>query len=286
MERNKFEIRINAPRVKVWDVLWSDETYPRWTSAFSEGSRAKSTWNEGDKIYFLNSDGEGMVARIEKRKDPEIMNFKHIGMIDKTGKEDLESEKVQAWAGARENYQLKEEGGKTLLTVFMDIDGEYKDYFLKTWPKALEKLKQLSEENSLGEVIRIKTTVNAPVEQVWELWTNPGHIENWNAASEDWHTPKAINEVRENGRFTSRMEAKDGSSGFDFSGVYTEVKKNESLKYVMDDKRKVQVQFISKNGQTHIIEEFEPENQNSRHLQKQGWQAILNNFKKYVEHKS
>jgi len=121
MERQEFTSTINASCDKVWEALWSDETYSKWTAPFSEGSRAKSDWEEGSKVYFLNADGEGMVALIYKRKDPEIMNFKHIGMVDKNGNEDYESEKVKSWAGLMENYRLEDKNGKTILTVTMDL---------------------------------------------------------------------------------------------------------------------------------------------------------------------
>jgi len=120
MERKNFKATIHAPNEKVWEALWGDETYPIWTAAFSEGSRAESDWKEVSKIYFLNAEGEGMVALIDKGKDPTIMNFKHLGMIDKNGNEDLESDKVKSWAGARENYLLEGNNGKTQLTVSID----------------------------------------------------------------------------------------------------------------------------------------------------------------------
>lgn len=284
MERKDFTATINAPREKVWDVLWSDETYPKWTAPFSEGSRAKTDWKEGSKVYFLNAEGEGMVAVIDKRKDPEIMNFKHLGMIDKNGNEDLESEKVKSWAGAMEKYRLEEKNGETRLTVNMDLEDEYKDYFLKTWPKALEKLKELAENgHPMQNQITISTSINAPIEKVWEVWNDPNHIENWNAASDDWHTTSAKNDLRKGGKISSRMEAKDGSAGFDFEGIYDEVIPKGHLAYTLTDGRKVSVTFKA-NGKTTVVEEsFEAESENSREMQRQGWQAILDNFKKYVE---
>lgn len=279
-----FKAKINAPREKVWDVLWNDKTYPKWTAPFSEVSLAKSDWKEGSKIYFVNANGEGMVAVIEKRKDPEIMNFKHLGMIDKNGKEDLESEKVKSWAGAIETYRLEEENGKTQLTVNMDLEDEHKNYFLKTWPKALEKLKELAENgNEFQNPITVSVKIKAPIEKVWEIWNAPEHIENWNAASSDWKTTSAKNDLRKGGKISSRMEAKDGSSGFDFEGIYNEVKAKEYLSYTLTDGREVGIDFKSDGKATILIESFEAENENSRELQEQGWQAVLNNFKRYVE---
>jgi len=132
-------------------------------------------------------------------------------------------------------------------------------------------------------IITVENTINAPVEKVWELWTKPEHIIKWNNASEDWHTPHAENDLRPGGSFVSRMEAKDGSMGFDFGGVYDEVRNNEYIGYTMDDGRKVKISFSTGGNKTKVVESFEAENTNSVELQKGGWQAILNNFKEYTE---
>jgi uncharacterized protein YndB with AHSA1/START domain len=131
--------------------------------------------------------------------------------------------------------------------------------------------------------ITVQTLVNLPVHRVWELWTGTEHICKWNNASDDWHTPSAENDLREGGKFTSRMEAKDGSFGFDFGGTYNEVKPQELIAYTMDDGRKARITFIAKQAETAIIETFEAENENPIEMQQLGWQAILNNFKKYAE---
>ncbi len=132
-------------------------------------------------------------------------------------------------------------------------------------------------------MITVEALINAPIEKVWEFWTKPEHIMVWNAASDDWHTPSATNDLRTGGKFTSRMEAKDGSFGFDFEGIYDEVINMELIKYSMADGRKVQVNFINDGNNTQIIEKFDPESVNPLDMQKAGWQAILNNFKKYTE---
>ncbi len=132
-------------------------------------------------------------------------------------------------------------------------------------------------------VITVENTINAPVEKVWECWTKPEHIIKWNNASDDWHTPSAENDLRPGGSFVSRMEAKDGSMGFDFGGVYDAVRNKEYIEYTMDDGRKVQVTFSDKGNRTKVAESFEAENTNSVELQQGGWQAILDNFKKYTE---
>ncbi|MEV5027940.1 SRPBCC family protein [Paenibacillus sp. LPE1-1-1.1] len=132
-------------------------------------------------------------------------------------------------------------------------------------------------------MITVETIIHSPVESVWKYWTEPNHIMQWNNASDDWHTPHAENDLKVGGKFISRMEAKDGSFGFDFGGVYDEVRINESISYTIADGRKVKIAFISKNNDTQIIESFEAEEINAIEMQQAGWQAILDNFKKYVE---
>lgn len=138
-------------------------------------------------------------------------------------------------------------------------------------------------ETGKKATITVETTVHAPVEKVWEYWTEPRHITKWSNASDDWHSPNAENDLRVGGRFLTRMEAKDGSSGFDFSGVYDEVRKNEFISYTLGDGRKVEITFISQENDTKVIETFEAENTHSIEMQEAGWQAILENFKKYSE---
>lgn len=132
-------------------------------------------------------------------------------------------------------------------------------------------------------VITVESTINAPVEKVWDYWTQPEHITRWNSASEDWHTPRAENDLRVGGSFSARMEAKDGSFGFDFGGVYDAVRTNEYIEYTLGDNRKVNITFTVQGDITNVVESFEAESTNSIELQQGGWQAILNNFKKYTE---
>lgn len=133
--------------------------------------------------------------------------------------------------------------------------------------------------------ITVEITVKVPVEKAWAYWTMPEHITEWNNASDDWHTPLAENDLRTGGRFLSRMEAKDGSFGFDFSGTYESVVPLESIAYTLDDNRKVQITFTGQGHTTHITETFEAENENSVEMQRSGWQAIMDNFKHYAENR-
>jgi uncharacterized protein YndB with AHSA1/START domain len=131
--------------------------------------------------------------------------------------------------------------------------------------------------------ITVGATIQAPVEKVWNFWTNPKHIVHWNFASDDWHSPHAENDLRAGGKFLSRMEAKDGSYGFDFGGVYDQVEPNKLIAYTLGDDRRVKITFTPKGNETEVEETFEAENTNSLEMQQTGWQAILDNFKKYVE---
>jgi uncharacterized protein YndB with AHSA1/START domain len=132
-------------------------------------------------------------------------------------------------------------------------------------------------------MITVQTTIKAPIETVWECWTSPEHIVKWNNASDDWHTPYAENDLRTGGRFKSTMASKDGTMSFDFEGEYTLVEQNEAIEYVMADGRKMEISFAATPSGVDVIESFDPETENSEEMQRGGWQAILDNFKKYVE---
>jgi uncharacterized protein YndB with AHSA1/START domain len=138
-------------------------------------------------------------------------------------------------------------------------------------------------ETSNKVTIKVETTVQKPVAEVWKYWTEPQHITKWSFASDDWHAPNAENDLRAGGRFHTRMEAKDGSFGFDFGGAYDEVKPNEFIAYTLDDGRKVTITFNSQDNETKIIETFEAEATNPVEMQEAGWQAFLDNFKKYCK---
>lgn len=132
-------------------------------------------------------------------------------------------------------------------------------------------------------IITVSNTINAPVEKVWEYWTKPGHITQWNSASDDWHSPRSENDLRVGGNFVFRMEAKDGSFGFDFGGVYDAITPNEYIKYTLGDGREVEITFEADGNKTKVTESFEAESTNPIEMQKVGWQNILDKFKKYTE---
>lgn len=282
MQKINFSTAINAPKEKVWNALWELFHYNTWTSAFAEGSTVTTdNWKEGTKILFHDGNGSGMVSMVAANRPNEFMSFKHLGMV-KDGVEDTSSDAVSAWAGSLENYTLTGENGSSALSVEMDCTAEFKDYFMKTWPVAMEKIKGLAE-GTIKPVITVSAEINAPVAKVWEAWTTPEHLMKWNHASDDWHCPAAAMDVKQGGKFSATMAAKDGSFSFDFGGDYNEVKENEYIGATMGDGRMWKTYFKATGDKTIITERFEAESENSLELQHGGWQAILNNFKKYTE---
>ncbi len=131
--------------------------------------------------------------------------------------------------------------------------------------------------------VTIQATVAAAIDKVWDCWTKPEHITQWNYATEEWHCPKAENDLRVGGKYLARMEAKDGSFGFDFEGVYNEVIEQKKLSYSLADGRAVVTEFDDLGGSTRVTTIFDAENENDVEMQRAGWQAILDNFKKYAE---
>ena len=138
-------------------------------------------------------------------------------------------------------------------------------------------------EKDQKTMITIQATVKAPLSKVWQFWTSPEHITQWNFADVSWHSPHAENDLQVGGKFSYRMEARDGSAGFDFWGIYTAIKEHERIESELGDGRKLSVSFSGSASETKIVESFEAESENSIELQKNGWQAILNNFKKHTE---
>lgn len=133
--------------------------------------------------------------------------------------------------------------------------------------------------------LTVEATINAPVATVWKAWNTPSDIMVWNTPDPSWHTPSSENDLRVGGKFKNRMEAKDGSFGFDFEGTYNEVEDHKLITYTLTDGRMATTIFSEEAGQTKMATTFDPENQNEPEFQRQGWQAILDNFVKYVESK-
>ena len=133
--------------------------------------------------------------------------------------------------------------------------------------------------------ITIDTVVNAPIAKVWDAWNNPEDIKQWNAAHESWHTTSSTVDLREGGKFSSRMEAKDGSAGFDFAGEYTRVVPQKTIEYRIGDGREVKTEFVERADGVAITSTFDAESENPPEMQREGWQAILDNFRRHVEAK-
>ncbi len=138
-------------------------------------------------------------------------------------------------------------------------------------------------ETTERTAITVETLVKAPIEKVWKYWNDPEHITKWAFASDDWHAPYSENDLRTDGKFKTTMAAKDGSFSFDFEGVYTNVTPNKVIEYTMSDGRRVKVTFSGDASETKVTETFDPENTHPVEVQRDGWSAILENFRKYTE---
>ncbi len=281
MEKTEFKVTINAPLEKVWYSLWDQDNYNAWTSVFCEGSHAISDWEEGSKVHFLSPGGEGMSSLIEECKLFKVMSFKHITGL-KNFEEQPIDEKTKEWSGCIERYELSESNGQTSVLVIIDISEPHIAYFKETFPKGLQIVKDIAE-NPVVSSITVRTSTQESLEKVWDYWTSPEHIVNWNFASDDWYCPKATNDLKVNGSFNYTMAAKDDTMSFDFEGKYTEIENHKKIVYNIIDGRKVTISFNVLDGKTIITQTFEPENENTVDLQRSGWQAIMTNFKKYIE---
>lgn len=144
MKKACFSTMINAPKEKVWNVLWGEQTYGQWAGVFSPGSRAQSDWQEGSQVVFSSADGGGMYSRIAHHTPHEYMSFQHLGEV-KDGQQQPFDQNNQDWTGATENYRLRQIGDTTELTVEMDVTENHQAYFAETFPQALEKVKELAE---------------------------------------------------------------------------------------------------------------------------------------------
>lgn len=138
-------------------------------------------------------------------------------------------------------------------------------------------------ETTTKTAITVHASIKAPIEKVWKFWSEPKHITRWCNASDDWHAPYAENDLRKDGKFKTTMAAKDGSVSFDFEGVYTNIQPNKGIDYTILDGRKVKIKFSGSGNETHVTETFEAEGVHPIDVQRGGWQAILDNFKKYTE---
>lgn len=278
MKTVSFSININTTPDKVWFVLWNNRFYGKWTRVFAENSYAETDWKEGSDYRFLVPKGDGIFGKIISCKPTAEIIFEHLGEV-KNFTNQPESESSKLWNGVQEKYFLKEENGSTILSGCMDVPTEFEKYFSETFPKAMDLVKQYAE----NFMIEVTVDIAVPVEKAWDYFTKEQHIIHWNFASPEWHCPIAKNNLTKGGSFNYRMEARDGSMGFDFEGIYTGVGLYKKISYQMADGRKVEIEFSPSPVGTVVIERFDPEYENSFDLQYGGWQAILNNYKSYAE---
>lgn len=278
MQKLNFSVAIHAPVEKVWWTLWNDPSYRQWASVFYEGSFAVSDWKQGSKVHFLSPEGGGMFSVIDEMIPNEVMTFRHLGFV-KDFMEQPVDEATTQWSGAIEKYVLTQNNGLTTLRVELDTVESHADYFQDSFPKSLERVKQLAENFALI----VTATVKTPIEKVWACWNEPEHITKWCQASDDWHAPYAENDLSVGGKFKTTMAAKDGSVSFDFEGTYTNIEPLQTIGYTITDGRKVKISFSDLGGETRVIETFEPESTHSWEMQQAGWQAILDNFRQYTE---
>ncbi len=194
--------------------------------------------------------------------------------IEVESRERVDEIVTAALAQGGSRYREAADHGWMYYDCFADPDGHQ-------WEIMFTDVALLAAQSSAA--ITVEAIVEARVEAVWEKWTSPDHIVNWNFASDDWHCPAATNDLRAGGRFSSTMASRDGSMSFDFEGTYESVAPLSSIAYVMDDGRKVSISFEDLGNRTHVRETFDPEQMNPAELQQAGWQAILNQFKSYTE---
>ncbi len=281
MQKLHFSIVIDAPRSEVYSKMLAKDTYEKWSEEFAHGSTYEGSWDRGAKIRFVDPSGGGMLSEIAENRPNEFVSTRHYGMVV-DGKEDTTSDAAKAWNPSFENYTFSDKDGGTEIAVDIDVNEEYAAMFSEMWPNALVRLKKLCE-GKLPEKLTVSAIVNVPVEKAWEYRTKPEHITQWAFAQDDWEAPEAENDLKWGGRFRTRMRAKDGSAQFDFTGKYTAVQDGKSFTYRMDDGRFADVTFTSVDGGTRVTESFEPERSNTLELQQSGWQAIMDNYKKYAE---
>ncbi len=289
MEKIQQSIQIDAPRETVWAAIIDDQKYRIWAAAFYPGSHFIGGWQQGESIRFGMTDDQGqtqgMQAEILVNEHLRRLSIHPVGFFS-GDTVDLDSDEAKKWAQVHENYELESISPQsTRFSVDVDTFEEYLEEMSEAWSNALLKLKEICEKNLAPFAsIAVTADVQAPVERAWACWTSPECVKKWNHASDDWHCPAASNDLRVGGRFVYTMAALDGSVSFDFSGTHTEVVPGDRIASQLDDGRMVRVAFeASGPGSTRVVETFEAERENSLDLQRDGWQAILDNFKKVVE---
>lgn len=283
--RIEIEHRFNTTPEHLWELIVDPEHYRFWTTAFSQGSKFVGDWSQGSHIRFVMEDEagneSGMLSMIEVSAWPKHISIKHLGLV-MNGIEDYDSEEARQWTPAYENYTLvSTEDGQCIFKMAQDIPEAYEEEFVENWNHAFELIKQRLEGlHSQNYKITLEVQSKHNPEELWKKLTEPELVKTWNFASLDWGCPKAENDLKVGGEFHYEMAAKDGSMSFDFWGTYTKIEENRALEFNLGDGRKVSIELIKKPWGSLVVESFEPEQENSLHLQRQGWQAILNNLVK------
>ncbi|PKM84245.1 MAG: hypothetical protein CVU86_08255 [Firmicutes bacterium HGW-Firmicutes-11] len=289
MKKIQQSIIIDAPREMVWAAIINQHKFRIWCAEFAPGSYFDGDWQLGQSIKFLGKaeDGQlmGMQAEIAVSEHLKRISIRHYALINGDAV-DSDSDEAKKWVPAYENYELESVSPQsTRFSVDVDINEEYLADMAEAWSKALQKLKEVCEDNLAPFAsITVSIEIQESMEKVWLCWTGPECIKKWNHALDSWHCPTATNDLRVGGRFSYNMAARDGSVSFDFAGTYTEVVFGERITSQLDDGRMVWVSFeASDSDYTKVVETFEAENENTLELQRNGWQSILDNFKKVVE---
>jgi uncharacterized protein YndB with AHSA1/START domain len=283
--RIELEQSFNTTPEHLWELIVDPGHYRFWTKAFSQGSKFVGDWSQGSNIRFVMEDEagneSGMLSMIEVSEWPTHISIKHLGLV-MNGIEDYDSEEARQWTPAYENYTfISSQEGQCIFKMAQDIPEAYEEEFVENWNHAFELIKQRLEIlPSLKYKITLETQSKHNPEELWKKLTEPELVKTWNFASPDWGCPNAENDLKVGGEFHYEMAAKDGSMSFDFWGTYTKIEENKTLEFNLGDGRKVSIELIKKPWGCIVVESFEPEQENSLHLQRQGWQAILNNLAK------
>ena len=285
MKRIELKHCFNTTPQWLWEMIVDVDHYRYWTTAFSQGSTFIGDWSQGSRIRFVMDDEtgnvSGMISEVVLNGWPNAISIKHVGLV-MNGVEDTESEEALFWTPAYENYTFEQEGlDQCWFIMTQDIPESVETEFIENWKHAFELIEQRLKSVELStHPITIQSTSTYTPEQLWDRLTQSDLVKTWNHASEDWHCPKAENDLRIGGEFHYEMAAKDGSMSFDFWGIYTLIDINRSLHFILGDHRNVSIEIVKKPYGCLVIERFEPEQENDVHLQRLGWQAILNNLTK------
>ena len=283
MKRIALEHIFEASPDHLWELIVDPDHYRYWTTAFSVGSKFVGDWSQGSPIRFVMEDEDGnesgMLSEVVVSEWPRHISIQHKGLM-MNGIEDYDSPETKMWTPAFENYTLEPNGGgQCTFKMEQDIPEAYEEEFVANWHQAFdlmeERLKLLPD---LNYCISLEAYSKKSPTELWVRLISPDQVKTWNFASPDWHCPRATNDLKVGGEFHYEMAAVDGSMSFDFWGTYTLIEANQRLAFTLGDGRKVTIELEEKPWGCLVVERFEPEIENSLHLQRLGWQAILNNF--------